>query len=76
MTDALINLLSTESCYTLVYLSLTSEPLPIHVDLPVGLPGDGNVVEITIVVFGVGSSQEQLTTGFCVRVPDHTEHKP
>lgn len=45
----------------------------IHVDLPVGLPGDVDIVEITIVVFGVGSSQEQLTTGFCVRVPVQVE---
>ena len=46
------------------------ENLPVHVDLPVGLAGDVDVVEVPAVVFGVGSSQEQLTAGLSVRVPD------
>lgn len=39
-------------------------------DLPVGLTADLDVVEVTGVVFGVGSSQEQLAAGFRVWVPD------
>ncbi len=39
-------------------------------DLPVGLTGDVDVVEVTAVVFGVSSSQKQLATGLGVRVPD------
>lgn len=44
-------------------------------DLPVGLTGDVDVVEVAAVVFGVGSSQQQLTTGLGVRVPDNREDK-
>lgn len=54
-------------------MSTISEPLPIHVDLPVGLPADVGIVEVTVVVFGVSPSQEQLTTRFCVRVPDEQQ---
>lgn len=39
-------------------------------DLPVGLAADVDVVEVTAVVFGVSSSQQELTAGLSVRVPD------
>ncbi len=49
--------------------SYVFEYTPVHVDLPVGLTGDVDILEFTLVVFGVGSSQQQLTTGLRVRVP-------
>lgn len=48
---------------------------PVHVDLPVGLAGDVDVVEVTGVVFGVGSSEEQLASRLSVRVPDKEERE-
>lgn len=39
-------------------------------DLPVGLAGDVDVVEVSAVIFGVGSSEQQLTAGLSVGVPD------
>lgn len=43
---------------------------PVHVDLPVGLAGDVDVLEVAGVVLRVGSSQQQLAAGLSVRVPD------
>lgn len=60
-------------CHDLSVLGVTFELSPIHVDLPVGLAGDVDVVEVTAVVFGVGSSQQQLTSGLGVWVPDKEE---
>lgn len=39
-------------------------------DLPVRLAGDVDVVEVSAVVFGVSSSEQQLTAGLGVGVPD------
>lgn len=39
-------------------------------DLPVGLAGDVDVVEVSSVIFGIGSSKQQLATGLRFRVPD------
>lgn len=39
-------------------------------DLPVGLAGDVDVLEVAGVVLWVGSSQQQLAAGLSVRVPD------
>lgn len=46
---------------------------PVHVDLPVGLAGDVEVGEVAAVVFGVGSSEQQLTAGLLIRVPDTSD---
>lgn len=43
---------------------------PVHVDLPVRLAGDVDVVEVSAVVFGVSPSEQQLTAGLGVGVPD------
>lgn len=39
-------------------------------DLPVGLASDVDVMEVTAVIFGVSSSQQQLTTGIGFWVPE------
>lgn len=39
-------------------------------NLPVGLAGDGHVVEVSSVVLWVGSPEEQLTTWFSVGIPE------
>lgn len=54
---------------------LMLEHSPVHVDLPVGLAADVDVVEVSGVVFGVGSSQQQLTAGLRVRVPDERDDR-
>lgn len=57
-----------------VFLLTDVKPPPVHVDLPVGLPADVDVVEVAAVVFGVCSSQQQLPAGLRVRVPEATNH--
>ena len=52
-------------------LGSEGEAIPVHVDLPVGLAADVDVVEVSSVVLGVGSSQQQLTTGLGVWVPEY-----
>lgn len=43
---------------------------PVHVDLPVGLAGDVDIEEVAGVIFGVGSSEQQLAAGLRIRIPD------
>lgn len=49
--------------------------LLIHVDLPVGLARDVDPAEVTAVVFGVSSSQEQLTPGLSGGVSRKKTHQ-
>lgn len=44
-------------------------------DLPVGLAGDVDVVKVTSVIFGVSSSQQQLTTRVGCWVPETDRRK-
>lgn len=44
-------------------------------DLPVGLASDVDVMEVAAVIFGVSSSQQQLTTGIGIWVPETHRRK-
>lgn len=46
------------------------EHSPVHVDLPVGLAADVEVLEVSTVVLRVSSSQQELTAGLRLWVPD------
>lgn len=43
--------------------------LPVHLDLPVGLSCDVNIVQISGVVLRVCPTQDQLSSHCCFRVP-------